>query len=604
MGATLILVHLGTTVPEYLYDCIYQIYIHSPKCQKIYVIVDESVLENVSKNIHNLNTDTYATTIVAAQSLILGTETSYTKYIRAFNKSLDDFWMFTTLRFFYIERLMTKLSLSDVIHIENDIMLYTSLDTVLKDAIDCDVRLVRDSKTRVIPSVVYIKNTAAAAAMCDFISHTFSKSEFVNDMYLLSEFERNPPCNLQVGLFNISPHVCVCRIYDGAALGQYLGGIDWKNVQGYNNLSSNLKDTVRFAQSTSGFKNETCTVDYAYYRYARQRTKKSDIVYMLKNPDMNNTHRIANLHIHSKQLYRWSSVFDILYKDIITGDRIASECDLILTTRDISDFHKSLKTGSGVLLEIDDYNNFTIPKQLLKHVTTDTTRPITIFVYTHLLEKIHISLAEQLDNSNTSVTLYTHNSDHPFSEKYKHLLDLDCVTAVYAQNPSFMHQKLKLLPIGIANAMWNHGNLNALYRVMSVEYKYKKPLMSKIYVNINKATCPFRAKVLDTLSVTLSSVCTFGQVKPYTEYLEELSSHGYCAIVRGNGQDTHRLWECVYLNVIPIIFDERTSSDIAFTDYLKSLDVYFILNPAKITDITVPPTYTTHVPKMSNFFNS
>jgi hypothetical protein len=37
------------------------------------------------------------------------------------------------------------------------------------------------------------------------------------------------------------------------------------------------------------------------------------------------------------------------------------------------------------------------------------------------------------------------------------------------------------------------------------------------------------------------------------DYFIELSKHKYAICPRGNGLDTHRIWECLYLNVIPII---------------------------------------------------
>ena len=37
------------------------------------------------------------------------------------------------------------------------------------------------------------------------------------------------------------------------------------------------------------------------------------------------------------------------------------------------------------------------------------------------------------------------------------------------------------------------------------------------------------------------------------EYFIELKKHKYAICPRGNGIDTHRIWECLYLDVIPIM---------------------------------------------------
>jgi len=41
--------------------------------------------------------------------------------------------------------------------------------------------------------------------------------------------------------------------------------------------------------------------------------------------------------------------------------------------------------------------------------------------------------------------------------------------------------------------------------------------------------------------------------KPKRDYFIELAKHKSCICPRGNGIDTHRLWESIYLNVIPIV---------------------------------------------------
>jgi hypothetical protein len=38
----------------------------------------------------------------------------------------------------------------------------------------------------------------------------------------------------------------------------------------------------------------------------------------------------------------------------------------------------------------------------------------------------------------------------------------------------------------------------------------------------------------------------------YTRYVESLRTHAFCLAPRGNGIDTHRIWECLYAGGIPI----------------------------------------------------
>jgi hypothetical protein len=42
---------------------------------------------------------------------------------------------------------------------------------------------------------------------------------------------------------------------------------------------------------------------------------------------------------------------------------------------------------------------------------------------------------------------------------------------------------------------------------------------------------------------------------PYKEYCENVKAHKFTFCPRGNGPDTHRLWESIYLGSIPIVLD-------------------------------------------------
>jgi hypothetical protein len=42
------------------------------------------------------------------------------------------------------------------------------------------------------------------------------------------------------------------------------------------------------------------------------------------------------------------------------------------------------------------------------------------------------------------------------------------------------------------------------------------------------------------------------------EYFIELKKHKYAICPRGNGLDTHRIWECLYLDVVPIMLKKDT----------------------------------------------
>lgn len=61
--------------------------------------------------------------------------------------------------------------------------------------------------------------------------------------------------------------------------------------------------------------------------------------------------------------------------------------------------------------------------------------------------------------------------------------------------------------------------------------------------------------------------CTFrpNPDAPVRQYLEELSRHKFALAPAGNGLDQYRVWECIYLGVIPILEDSHWARHMADT---------------------------------------
>jgi hypothetical protein len=102
---------------------------------------------------------------------------------------------------------------------------------------------------------------------------------------------------------------------------------------------------------------------------------------------------------------------------------------------------------------------------------------------------------------------------------------------------------------------------------------YKNNKINSIYVNINPNTYDYRKNVLD--KIIYKNNFNLSSNKPYIEYLRELSSHRFCLCVRGNGLDTHRFWESLYLGVIPVIINNKTTKCSNFIKYLNKLNIPF-----------------------------
>jgi len=255
----------------------------------------------------------------------------------------------------------------------------------------------------------------------------------------------------------------------------------------------------------------------------------------------------------------------VIYFDIISGDRIISLCDFIIITNDILTFHKNLEHFTDIRNNLIHIDNINISEINLK-ISQSNEKTIRLFIYTHILDIFINYILLGLDR-NKKYILYLHNSDDCLTEeKYNKLSNVEYIDKIYSHNVSLYEpKKLRLLPIGIANCMYIHGNIYELFQVM----KENNEKSRNMYVNINTSTYPYRKVVLESIKNNNNFIISSN--KPYKEYLQELSKHRFCLCVRGNGISCHRDWECFYLGVIPVfINNDRTKID----GYIKYLQEY------------------------------
>jgi hypothetical protein len=174
----------------------------------------------------------------------------------------------------------------------------------------------------------------------------------------------------------------------------------------------------------------------------------------------------------------------------------------------------------------------------------------TIFVKTDYLgdffQKIHPYII-------CSYILISHNSDDPAPGKYIEFLKDDKLLAWFAQNyDGYSHPKMHPIPIGIANFHWKHGNFQQILKTQKKKF-LKRHLA---YLNINIQTfSQERKKVVELLSK--EAYCYQKTAQNYKNFLKDIAAASFVISPRGNGLDTHRLWEALYLGSIPVV---KTSS--------------------------------------------
>jgi hypothetical protein len=237
--------------------------------------------------------------------------------------------------------------------------------------------------------------------------------------------------------------------------------------------------------------------------------------------------------------------------NIITGEKIQQLCDIYLGST--SDFHfnpnisRQFKKHKDISYLIECFDN-----------------PHKIFCYSHNINL----LSSKIHFFKNPFILVTHNSDGEIRETHEiiNILSSDKVIKWYGQNICFEHPKLHFLPIGLANSQWSHGNLSLFYNNEFVNKLSNK--VNKIYFNFNIRTNPNKRQLCyDNLKNKLEWLNTIDPIQNQIR----LSTYEFCICPEGNGVDSHRLWECLYLKVIPIVIKSE------FTNILLKLDIPLVV---------------------------
>jgi hypothetical protein len=242
--------------------------------------------------------------------------------------------------------------------------------------------------------------------------------------------------------------------------------------------------------------------------------------------------------------------------NIITGERIQRLCDVYIGT------YANFSYNPGIFAERHKHLN-------VEQIPLKYDNPSVVFCYPTSLDPF----LERLDRFKNRFILVTHNSDYNVEDtgKVRCILEHPMVYRWYAQNMCFIHEKLEVLPIGMANRMWPHGNTDYFRKGddNGSLYELHKNKTEMVYFHFSLHTNQEKRRpCFDALRSRLP----FLQSLNPTEYHPLLAKYRYCICPEGNGVDTHRLWEALYLQSIPIVL--RTS----FTDVLqKKLSIPMIV---------------------------
>ena len=267
----LVLIHTGNRFYSYINDCISLINRHDIRLHVI-----------LSNSLHSY---------ITPKNIILESAEKYEdeKYRSYKNPQLnplfrDGFFNRTASRFFILANYAKQKKLKSFFHIENDIALFSNLISEQKIlyTTGSNIAIVMDSPNRGVASIMWMKDHKIVEEFADYIYNHNSYTDMQNLAYFFKARSdvvnlpiiHNDKYNNEIQYNNLFHKFN--SVFDGAALGQYLFGIDPMNC---NN------------QDTKGFINETNIFNSSIYNFTWKN----------KQPYIDGV-KIANLHMHCKNL--------------------------------------------------------------------------------------------------------------------------------------------------------------------------------------------------------------------------------------------------------------------------------------------------------------
>lgn len=432
-------------------------------------------------------------------------------------------------RMFLANNLIDKYFLEDNLFMEIDNLLYDNPENWIKEFSVKGLAYMPCSINHCSSGIMYIKNKENIQHLVQYLLN-FIKDDMcknTSEMIVLKKYYLNYKDNVYMmpityndKRYDVNKEAYINYtkdVYDANSYGQYLLGEDPFHTNGVivTGKSWNHHDVISYR-----YKIEFKIVNGFKKPYVFNEETKEWVL-------------IRNLHVHSKDLLSGLSkdFSDTINKDIdiITGEKMQMLAEIYIGDNE-QDFYYNPKIGN------------TNKNILINNIPDKYNNPKIIYCYSHTLKNLY----NKFDNFVNDFILITGNSDEDIiEEKYKKIADHSKIIKWYSQNVCFKHEKIEPFTIGLANEMWKHGYSQQFLDI----YKQKNEKTKDVYFNFSVTTHYSREECYHILK----KYYQFLEYMNPIENFKRLSTYKFCICPRGNGIDTHRLAECWYLKVVPIV---------------------------------------------------
>jgi len=164
------------------------------------------------------------------------------------------------------------------------------------------------------------------------------------------------------------------------------------------------------------------------------------------------------------------------------------------------------------------------------------------------------------------VTLITGNSDYCITDQLVSLAPNN-IKRWFCQNKMTGDHRVKSIPIGLENTIecfrpghgyvWDHAGPKLEYLTAITDIDPSELIYANFNTNTNITIRPFVKSICEQAEfITWES-----HGADYSSYIQNCLNHQMIVCPEGNGPDTHRFWETLYLNRVPIARLTKATED-------------------------------------------
>lgn len=223
--------------------------------------------------------------------------------------------------------------------------------------------------------------------------------------------------------------------------------------------------------------------------------------------------------------------------DLITGDKFKTVADFLYAPE---------KKHSGA------YDNLQNTLDLSKLGNINIVYTHTFYV--KQLFQLIASLSQKF-------IVITHNADTNINESFKMP---DNILKWYSQNVGIIDPRITSIPIGLENDRWfpELKKKQKMINLLRQPKRYRNLVYMNYNINTNSSKRLSPYMLLENKSWVTTEMGVNGE--GFDQYLYGVYNHRFVICPEGNGMDTHRTWESLYMNSIPI--EKKNINNQFYTD--------------------------------------